>query len=74
MTDSLLPTLQTRPIVCSVKANESFVIEHGLGRPVAGWLVVDSTVACQVWRSGSNGPGLLELTSDQTCDLSIVLL
>ena len=74
MADSLLPTFQTRPIICSVNANEPFTIEHGLGRPVAGWLVVDRTAVCQVWRSGLNGPGMLELTCDQSCDLSIVLL
>ncbi|MCW7555525.1 hypothetical protein NX722_23460 [Endozoicomonas gorgoniicola] len=71
---NLLPSFQTRPITVSVTANRPFAIEHGLGRPVAGWVVVDRTAACTVWRSGENGTGKLVLTCNQSCTLSILLL
>ena len=74
MTETLLPTFQTRPITCSVNANEPFTIEHGLGRPVAGWVVVDRTAPGDVWRSGENGVNRLVLTSSSSGSLTILLL
>ncbi|WP_448215306.1 hypothetical protein [Endozoicomonas sp. 2B-B] len=71
---TLLPSVQTRPITLSVSANQAFTIEHGLGRPVAGWQIVDIDKPARVWRSGENGSDRLILTCDQSCNLVVVLL
>ena len=70
----LLPSFQTRPITVTVTANQAFTIEHGLGRPVAGWVVVDQTAPARVWRSGENGTGKLVLKSNVSCTLTVLLL
>ena len=71
---SLLPSISTRTISVSTKANQPIVIEHNLGRLVEGWLVVDIDAPARVWRSGENSREKLVLMADQNCSLSIVLL
>ena len=71
---NLLPSISTRTISVTAKANQPIVLEHNLGRLVEGWLVVDINTPAKVWRSGENSREKLVLMADQDCSLSIVLL
>lgn len=70
----MIPTNSTRTIEKTVTANQPVVIEHGLGRPVEGWYLVDINKPANVWRSGGNGRKELVLMADQDCVFSVVLL
>ncbi len=75
MTDKQhLPEITTRPISLQVKRMEPATIEHDLGRTPAGWLVIDTTVPVDIWRSGAMDTSTLELTADQDAELTLVLL
>ena len=69
-----LPSISTRPVHWIVHANEPFTIRHEMGRVPAGWLVIDTTAAVNVWRSGEMNTSLIELTADQDADITLVLL
>ena len=75
MTDQQhLPSIITRPIRWIVHANEPFTIRHELGRVPAGWLVIDTNTAVNVYRSGEMNTSLIELTADQDAEITLVLL
>lgn len=69
-----LPDITTRPIELTVWAMQPFIIEHGLGRVPAGWLVIDCDHATDVWRSGVMDNKQLELTANQDAEITLVLL
>lgn len=70
----LTPQFRSKPIRMNVVADEPFVIMHELNRIPAGWLLVDTTAAINVWRSGVMDTEKLELTADQDADITLVLL
>lgn len=43
----MIPAIATDPIELTVQAGVAVSIPHGLGRQVAGWLVIWRTAACE---------------------------
>ncbi len=70
----LTPEFRSKPIRLTVTADEPFTINHELNRAPAGWLIIDTTVPVDVWRSGAMDTSTLELTADQDAELTLVLL
>ena len=70
----LTPEIRSKPIRLRVTAAESFTLNHELGRVPAGWLVIDTNTAVNVYRSGEMNTSLIELTADQDAEITLVLL
>jgi hypothetical protein len=72
----MLPTIVTEPIEVAVTAATPFTLPHGLGRQVAGWLVIwaDADVTCHVADPAADSSQELALVPSATCNLRIVLL
>lgn len=72
----MLPAIATDPITVSATAATPFTVSHGLGRQVAGWLVIwsDANVLCHVSDPEADTAKELTLVPSATCNLSLVLL
>ena len=72
-----MPTaIATDPIALSVVASEPVVLSHGLGRQVAGWLVIWATAPVEVFVADAAADTRTELVlvPSATCDVRLVLL
>lgn len=72
----MLPAIATNPIEVSVTAATPFTVSHGLGRQVAGWMVIwsDADVVCHVDDPDADTASDLVLIPSATCNLRLVLL
>lgn len=72
-----MPTaIATDPIALSVTASEPVTIRHGLGRQVAGWLVIWATAPVEFFVADAAADTRTELVlvPSATCDVRVVLL
>lgn len=68
-----VPILQANTVAVDFNASTTQNVEHGLGRPWVGWVVVDKDQPAIIYRSSvANRERFLTLTADQS--LSAVVL
>jgi len=73
---SKAPMLDTKLVTNVVVGTTATPIDHGLGRPLLGWIVVDRTINASVWRSptASAAPNkLLMLVASSSVTISILV-
>ena len=68
--------LTSDPIERTVVAGEPFTLDHGLGRPIRGYLVVWATAPVAVTVPDPTADTRISLTleANASCDLRLVLL
>ena len=69
-------TIATDPIALSVEASQPVTLRHGLGRQVAGWVVIWATAPVEFFVADplADTRRELVLVPSATCDVRVVLL
>lgn len=73
---ALVAEIVTLPIPLDVTSGTPAIIKHGLGRQIAGWLVIWQTAACQFYVQDPHRDTSQELVliPNATCSVRLVLL
>lgn len=51
--------------------NGTTIINHGLGRMMQGWIIIDVDAAATIYRSQPFNPNTLSLTSNAACTIAL---